>query len=69
MVNTAQYKSSAGKWVDLKTGQALSSEDMIKTSGKSLVVVKFTDNSVLKGEKTRKLRFRLSKKTKMSPKL
>ncbi len=48
VVNGAQYKASAGKWTDLKVGQALNSDDMVKTTGKSLVVIKFTDNSVLK---------------------
>lgn len=64
VVNTAQYKSSAGKWVDLKTGQALSSEDMIKTSGKSLVVVKFTDNSVLKVRENSQVKISTLKKDK-----
>ncbi|KAB2907659.1 MAG: FecR domain-containing protein [Ignavibacteriales bacterium] len=48
VVNSAQYKPASGSWTTLKVGQALSTNDMVKTSGKALIVLKFTDNSVLK---------------------
>lgn len=64
VVNAAEYKTSSGKWTDLKVGQALNSEDMIKTSGKSLVVVKFTDNSVLKVRENSQVKISTLKKDK-----
>jgi hypothetical protein len=64
VVNSAQYKASSGKWADLKVGQALSSEDMVKTPSKSLVVIKFTDNSVLKVRENSQVKISTLKKDK-----
>lgn len=64
VVNNAEYKASSGKWTTLKVGQALSSEDMVKTSGKSLVVIKFTDNSVLKVRENSQVKISTLKKDK-----
>lgn len=64
VVNTAEYKTSSGKWTTLKVGQSLNSEDMVKTSGKSLVVVKFTDNSVLKVRENSQVKISTLKKDK-----
>lgn len=47
VVNSVTFKSGSGAWGDLKVGTALKSSDEIKTGDKSLVLVKFTDNSVV----------------------
>lgn len=47
-VNDVKYKSGGSGWSDLKNGSALQNSDEIKTGDKSLALVKFTDNSVLR---------------------
>lgn len=48
IVKDVYFKSGASDWKEAKIGSALSSGNEIKTGKKSLAVVKFLDNSILK---------------------
>jgi len=48
VVKDVEFKKVDGNWSTIKIGQALSSGDEIKTGSKSLALVKFTDNSILR---------------------
>ncbi len=48
VVKDVNFKKVDGDWTTTKIGQALSTGDEIKTGAKSLALVKFTDNSILR---------------------
>ena len=48
VVKDVSFKKVDGDWTTIKIGQALSTGDEIKTGAKSLALVKFTDNSILR---------------------
>ncbi|MCK9211319.1 MAG: FecR family protein [Ignavibacteriaceae bacterium] len=48
IVKDVNFKKVDGDWTTTKIGQALSTGDEIKTGAKSLALVKFTDNSILR---------------------
>lgn len=48
IVKDVSFKKVDGDWSNIKIGQALSTGDEIKTGAKSLALVKFTDNSILR---------------------
>ncbi len=48
IVKDVNFKKVNGDWTTIKIGQALSTGDEIRTGAKSLALVKFTDNSILR---------------------
>lgn len=48
VVKDVSFKKADGDWTTIKIGQALSTGDEIRTGAKSLALVKFTDNSILR---------------------
>lgn len=48
IVNDVNFKKAEGAWTTIKIGQALATGDEIKTGAKSLALIKFTDNSILR---------------------
>jgi len=48
IVKDVNFKKANGDWSATKIGQTLATGDEIKTGGKSLAIVKFTDNSILR---------------------
>ena len=48
VVKDVNFKKVDGDWTTTKIGQALSTGDEIKTGAKSLALIKFTDNSILR---------------------
>jgi len=48
VIKDVNFKKVDGDWITTKIGQALSTGDEIKTGAKSLALVKFTDNSILR---------------------
>jgi len=48
VIKDVNVKKASGNWANAKIGIPLSSNDEIKTGDKSLVLIKFTDNSILR---------------------
>jgi hypothetical protein len=47
-INKVEYKQDEAGWADAKDGQQLFNNDEVKTGSQSFVLIKFTDNSLLR---------------------
>lgn len=47
-INEVNFKKGSAKWGNAKVGQQLATNDEVKTGDKSLALIKFTDNSLIR---------------------